>query len=257
MNTMRNDTRHLLDLLVDNELSETERRELLARCEAQPDGWRACALAFLEAQDWSTTFGEPRATELAAPTQPVSNPQPPNSEIAERQRPPLITGVKPSPPRRYWNLSSAAGGLAMAASLLLAFGLGLWMNASRLRGLLSPPNHDFVIGSGGDAEQGTSPSAIGRRPSSDSPQNVRLVVGGSPGNNEVQVPIVEGEGVDDDWWRRPPAAMPDDVRRALERLGHQVRERRQLVPFDLEDGRRIMVPVDQVDVEPAEEQLYQ
>lgn len=255
MNTMRNDTRHLLDLLVDNELSEDERRELLARCEAQPDGWRACALAFLEAQDWSNTFGEPRATELAAPTQPVSDPKPANSEIAERQRPPLVLAGRASPPRRYWNLSSAVGGLAMAASLLLAFGLGLWMNASRLGDLLSPPNHDFVIDSGEDAEPGASPSAIGRRPSSGSPQNVRLVVGGSPGN-EVQVPIVEG-GNDSDWWRRPPAAMPDDVRRALERLGHQVRERRQLVPFDLEDGRRIMVPVDQVDVEPAEERLYQ
>jgi hypothetical protein len=29
------------------------------------------------------------------------------------------------------------------------------------------------------------------------------------------------------------------------------------VPFDLEDGRRVMVPVDQVDVAPADQRLYQ
>jgi hypothetical protein len=41
-----------LDRLVDAELSESERRQLLLRLEAEPHGWRRCALAFLEAQAW-------------------------------------------------------------------------------------------------------------------------------------------------------------------------------------------------------------
>ena len=40
------------DRLVDGELSEEERRELLAGLDAEPGGWRRCALAFLESQCW-------------------------------------------------------------------------------------------------------------------------------------------------------------------------------------------------------------
>ncbi len=48
MNT--DDTR--FDLLADDELNEDERRELLATLDDQPEGWRRCALAFLESQCW-------------------------------------------------------------------------------------------------------------------------------------------------------------------------------------------------------------
>jgi hypothetical protein len=46
----------LLDRLVDGELSDHERRELLLRLGTEPDGWRRCAVAFLEAQSWRATF---------------------------------------------------------------------------------------------------------------------------------------------------------------------------------------------------------
>lgn len=261
MSKLQNDNQHLLDLLVDNELNELQRRELLARCEAEPDGWRACALAFIEAQAWSGALGRSRDVRLAATTSAVAGEQTPlvNEHLQPRHfqpRPPAASAAKLSRPARVWNVSLALGGLAMAASLLLAFGIGMWMNPASLRGLVSPPKPDFVIGST-NTERGKSPNSIGHVPVGRSPQTARLVVGGSAGSNEVRVPIMEGDDLDDDWWRRQPAAMPAEMRQALERLGHQVHERRQLVPFDLDDGRRIMVPVDQVDVEPAEGRLYQ
>src|SRR5271167_4761222 len=46
------------DRLVDGELSEADRRSLLVQLEHQPDGWRHCALAFLEAQCWKAELGE-------------------------------------------------------------------------------------------------------------------------------------------------------------------------------------------------------
>jgi hypothetical protein len=49
----------LLDRLVDGELPEVERRELLLRLEAEPGGWRRCALAFLEAQCWRDVLTRP------------------------------------------------------------------------------------------------------------------------------------------------------------------------------------------------------
>jgi hypothetical protein len=65
----------LIDRLVDGDIASNERRELLLRLERQTDGWRSCALAFLEAQEWkaaiaattknafaSTSEGKPRRT---------------------------------------------------------------------------------------------------------------------------------------------------------------------------------------------------
>jgi len=40
----------LLDLLVDSELDESRRREVIRALETEPGGWKRCALAFLEAQ---------------------------------------------------------------------------------------------------------------------------------------------------------------------------------------------------------------
>jgi hypothetical protein len=47
----------LLDRLVDGELADGDRRDLLLRLSTEPDGWRRCALAFLEAQSWRAALG--------------------------------------------------------------------------------------------------------------------------------------------------------------------------------------------------------
>jgi hypothetical protein len=41
-----------VDRLVDGELEPAARRDLLRRLDAAPDGWRSCALAFLEGQEF-------------------------------------------------------------------------------------------------------------------------------------------------------------------------------------------------------------
>src|SRR5205823_2761276 len=43
---------HELDQLVDGDVNPDERRRLIAALSKEPDGWRRCALAFLEAQSW-------------------------------------------------------------------------------------------------------------------------------------------------------------------------------------------------------------
>ena len=68
---------HQFDLLVDGELSEADRRALLLRLEHETDGWRRCALAFLEAQCWKSELGQitTPAQELVR-TEPVSRAKP-------------------------------------------------------------------------------------------------------------------------------------------------------------------------------------
>jgi hypothetical protein len=56
------------DLLVDGELSEADRRELLSSLDESPDGWRRCALAFLEAQSWNSALGSIQRESAARPT---------------------------------------------------------------------------------------------------------------------------------------------------------------------------------------------
>src|SRR3569623_3265887 len=133
MNSLRADQQHLLDLLVDGELDEAARRKLLRWCEQDPAGWRSCALAFLEAQCWSQQVGGLAAgdlivggldgrqfdTLLAVAVQP-----PTDGEAAPSVS--LLGGVQPAPhSRRMLAWKSFMGPLAMAASFLAAFGLGL------------------------------------------------------------------------------------------------------------------------------------
>jgi hypothetical protein len=104
----------LIDRLVDGELPDAERRELLLRFEREPDGWRRCALAFLEGQNWGQAFSPLVASDSA----------PPAAGLA---------GAESSKPRHRWQLPRRwrAGRLTgLAAGLAAAFAMG-WSFQSR------------------------------------------------------------------------------------------------------------------------------
>lgn len=201
MGDLNSDKQRLLDLLVDGELSDGERRELLAWCERETDGWRRCALAFLEAQSWSKVIGDLTDTSRPAPSAPTA------AVVTRRNS--------------FWNVRQWGTMLAMAASVVLAFTLGLWIR---------------------DAEQGRQIVPLAQPSTS--------VVG--RGGNTVEANQANG-----DWSQLEPSAVPDEVRRAFERLGHEVAQERRYVPYRLDDGRRVVVPVDQVEVRPVETRGYQ
>lgn len=224
MNTFNSDKQRLLDLLVDGELSESQRCELLAWCEREPDGWRRCALAFLDAQSWSSVLGQ-MARGDSAPIESMLSDDPLLSAPAAGA--PVV-----DLPKATLSPSWLGPALALAASVLVAFALGLWAR-------------------GGMFGDGPTIAAKGAR------DKVRLVADGPPGTGDnIQMPVAEGQPVNDDWLGGQPA-MPRDIQQALERLGHRVRQQRQLVPIPLEDGRRVMVPVDQIDVQPVPDRDYQ
>lgn len=232
------DDQRLLDLLVDGELSETQRREVLQRFDRQPQGWRDCALAFLEAQSWQREM-----SGLAR--EPV--PSAPNS-----------ASPASSQPASWWNLRSLGTLLAMAASLLVAFGLGIGLNrlGSDRR---APEAVDFAV------TNPTSPSALpafgaSNAPgNSSAPNNVTLVLDGANGKpgSRVQVPVIDQRMADPAWLMNRPSAVPSDVLEALQRMGNQVHQQRQLLPFRMDDGRELLVPVDRLDVQPVNARNYQ
>ena len=74
--------------------------------------------------------------------------------------------------------------------------------------------------------------------------------GGGGKIEKMQVPLVDGSRMG--WWQSQPAAVvPDEVRRAVERSGWQVRQERKYFPVELPDGRRALVPIDQIEMVPA------
>ncbi len=246
MNTINNmliDDEFRFDMLVDDELGEAERRELLAGLDDEPGGWRRCALAFLEAQSWKKELGafllEPADRKPAGqlPTKPYTK-----------------TPVRRS--RRSRLGRHVATWSAVAASFLLAMFLGRELQDAWLSDTIAP-----VPGVPIDAVADLrAPVTVPARPEealdgasrhSDAPSGPwQLVTLAGPDGTvgEIKLPAIERDKLDENWLAGVPAAMPADVLRALERTGHKVRQRRELLPLRMKDGRRLVVPVDQVDV---------
>jgi hypothetical protein len=256
------DREHLLDLLVDGELTDAARGELLLWCEQDPQGWRRCALAFLEGQSWSegakNLAAHPVQADVGAASRAADGIRR-DEDVAGEAR--LIPASKLAPtiegPTRTsggaWRWRTALGPLAMAASFLLAFGLGLWTRGGWPAGDPTQPGPDRALGNR-VATQEPADVPVPRGPLG----QVRLVVGGPNGSaDEIELPVVEGEAFDPAYLRSRPTAVPLEVERALERMGHRVQQRRELVPLRLEDGRRLIVPVDRVEVYPVGNRDYQ
>jgi hypothetical protein len=74
---------------------------------------------------------------------------------------------------------------------------------------------------------------------------------------EIQVPFVDDPAISADWLAERSSAMPLEVLKDLQRSGHQVEQSRQLVPVDLHDGRRVVVPVDHLNIHYVGNRSYQ
>ncbi|NQT11192.1 MAG: hypothetical protein HQ582_00485 [Planctomycetes bacterium] len=231
------------DLLVDGELPESDRRNLLSTLDDLPGGWRRCALAFLEAQSWKR---EMRAVRR----EPASPPQ--------AARP---AGRSEFPGGRWGAL------LAVAASFLIALTLGLALDRATQPDAGSAPSpfqvaveDERVESELPDGSQpGTDPvlPAPGAPPD-DQWQLVTLPVGlGADGASSLQLPAMEQDELDAGWPGQFAPSVPDDVVQAFERSGHKMQRNRRLMPFDLNDGRRVVVPCEEVEFHYVGNSAYQ
>jgi len=229
---------HLLDLLVDGELDEPGRRELLARLDDTEDGWRRCALAFLENQCLGTELGHLARVSPA--------------EASRKKR----TGRSSFFGRHRGTLA------AMAASFLVALALGIsWRSLFLSDAGIVSPSMDVA-----DLEAPASPDVSDGFP--DTPQIVssdsadgpeedpgawRMVSFAMPnGSNEaetIRLPAIERDTLDEVWLDELPQAIPPEVIRTIEDSGARIRGQRRLLPLRMTDGRRLVVPVDQVEIQ--------
>lgn len=271
----------LLDRLVDGELTPQERRELLRRLEGEPQGWRRCALAFLEAQALEEELPGLLGEALAG----LSGSTAPSAAPAEAKSPQV---PQPQPARR-----EKAGGLkrqipsalAVAASLLAALWLGSMWSPWHDRAADRPVD----VATGGGARESAASradrSGESARPSESLPGRGLAGLGqGSPGglsfplpgsgyrrsapsaqgpweavtlavdggreaaDHSIQLPARRRDRLDEQWLDSLPGAMPSSVVDALRHSGHEVRQQRQVLPLRMQDGRKLLVPIDDVEV---------
>jgi hypothetical protein len=217
----------LLDRLIDGELSGTERRHLLESFDKRPEGWRRCALAFLEAQSWREEMGQGARGLVSEASEPKS----PASSVA---------------PNRKSNWPAAAKWLAMAASLLLAFGLGAMQNIPMvpLGGPIAISNNHVPS---------MSRPAVPPSPNSTKPSDaVTFFVKDDSGRMQpVRVPLVDANTLDKELGMKFQTGVPDDVRNQLQDNGYTVNSKRQYAPLWLENGRPMILPVEDTNIVPV------
>lgn len=237
----------LLDRLVDGELADAERRQLLERLECTPGAWRQCAMAFLEAQCWKEALGQWNL--------------PPAEGVPAAAARPLA-----APVRRLGRWEMLA---ALAASMLIAGVFGgivgsAWRPGAVLAPLplagapaaIVPPAAPREAGPNVvEAAQWTTPSV-----SPPATPDARAEVGqpgwetitvrvpdpSGMGTREIPLPVFAAQGIDPSWLE--PAPLPPEMCECLRRQGYEVRHHRALVPAPCGDGRCLVMPVDQVEI---------
>ena len=214
-----------LDLLVDGALGPDDRRALLLRLDREPDGWRRCALAFLESQAWREALGvEPQTVASAI------------SEAGRSPRRRRLDGLVP---------------IALAACLAaFAFAIG---RASSPTALETP----VVTDKGREAPAPiTSPEPSDALPTSPMVPDEGLIreVGyvELPSSDpmerpDVRLPVLAGPGLDERWLRSRPSFVPETLLRRWADRGYSVAHQRRLVSVQVDDdGRYLTIPVDEV-----------
>jgi anti-sigma factor RsiW len=185
-----------IDRLVDGELPDEERRALLLRLENEPDGWRRCAIAFLEAQSWRDAAGS-----LASPLPETICP--------------AVEKCRSVTTSRRWQ--RAANLTALATGLAVAFLLG-WAVHGR-------------------------PDANTPRTSVTQVENLPAAIdaGAHP---PVPTDLAAAESRTSELDKTP--AELDSLVRYWELRGYRAERQRRLVSIELNDGRKVEVPVQEV-----------
>jgi hypothetical protein len=228
--------RQMLDQLVDGELPEAERRELLSKLDRIPGGWRACALGFLEAQCFRDVLGA-LARESGHPRE-------------------FVVPLASQPRERGTWTRRIQTVLAMAAGFLIALGIGWWAGAVRQGtgpwSAAPGPATELAANEGGFAPALRAGAAVPLGPLESPGQGPAMTIAlpgaGGEGAEAIRLPVVQREQLDHSLLFPDAPAFPADLREALRRAGYEVRQSRDLLPIPVQGGRHAVVPVDQVEV---------
>lgn len=273
----------LVDLLVDGELPDAERRALLERLDATNGGWKLCAIAFLEAQTFRQAFrafADADLSPLDRFADAATSADFADSNVAGRNvfsdfngfGDPVATSRRDFPEPRIIPLNPTSRGgfrrtfgsdgsdgdgprrpariVATAAGFLLAFAFGALLY--RQIAPLAPPFPPASGVPGPARPNGVDFAGTERSPRAprsprrlaDSP--IRYVTLRSPSRSldDVAVPCVEGDSRDLAALRAARADVPPQIADAIRASGGRVQTVRDELRFPLDDGRTVVLPID-------------
>jgi hypothetical protein len=228
-----------IDRLVDGELSDADSRQLLAMLDGVEGGWRRLALAYVEAQWLRGDLASLPGTALPVPAPALHFAEENTSSVARK-------------PSRAVRLTLMT--LAVAASMLVAFVVSLRRNnqdgpATNLSPpevgipLAGAPGSRSVENQGGVPQHRAEPDGGANAVAAGLNHAVASVAQPRDGM-EPQWVVIGSDPVDSQ-----PVAVPPRVIDALRRSGHRVDQRSGVMPVRLQDGRKVNVPYDQLDVQ--------
>jgi hypothetical protein len=231
------------DRLVDGELSADEYRALVASLDDEPGGWRHCALAFLESQALAGELSSVRrGMTLGDDGGNVPAAAPVGKGHAQQRGP------------SSFRLTTF---LAIAASFLVAFGLGIaaprWFGGTGGPTVAKNPH-----GSATEMAAGTNSSNQPRHESFKPIGNVRLVVDGPGGDSTAvgDVPYYDLPGSVEQWLANEQPSLSPEVLQTLQNRGHNIERQVEYVPVLLDDGRQVIVPIERYQIRPPSKQPY-
>jgi len=257
----------ILDRLVDGELAETERREVLRTLERQPDGWRQCALAFLEAQSWGEAL-----TQLARHPEEVARVQ---SESTDSQQlsgaaataltirsersegdgggnvlaPGGGQGSRLNSPRsgsgdRSGRNSRWLSFLALAGSFLVTFSLGMY--AQQFWHPSSKAGEVTALAPAPGPGTAPSPNLSGGSPLQ--LVDLSLMINGR--RQQMRVPAVDNQFAA--FFAQPQVpTLSAEIQAMLTRMGGQLQFKREFVTVPLGNNQHAIVPIDRVEIVPV------
>jgi hypothetical protein len=239
-----------LDRIVDGGLTPAELRSAIDRLDREPDGWKRCALAFLEAQCWREVF--------RASAEP--------STVADSTR---FRSISSTTGHRRRSPSHWLRGLVAACIAAASFTMG-WLAHSE--GPMQPaadpasqetraiatryesPVPEPPSGTPGAVDPARSADLLVQQSREDRfpPELNELVtpVGRlriSTPSASAEVPILAGPGITEEWVREQPPPVSEQGQAYWGRQGYQVDQHRRLITTTLGDGRHVTVPIDQVE----------
>jgi len=135
-----------------------------------------------------------------------------------------------------------ATGLALAATLLITFGLGLLVGSGDRLFRLAPGTPSMLAG-GNPTAAGSGSGSFGQAlASADRWRTVKLGVDDAlQGQRDIELPVRERQQHRRVGLTATSRRSPADVVQELEQSGHVVKRERELWPIDLNDGRRLVL----------------
>ena len=226
-----------LDRLVAGELDESSRREALAWCEREPEGWKRCALAFLEAQVWEQAFSTPGAIDgPAAVAKHETNGHASayrGAEWVARAAPAKRPGES-----RGWRVGSAT----LACLLLAGIAIGAAIGRT-----FSIRNESPIVDSPHEKMPKDSPETVVESREQLVATVTSVGFGSARAGVAVQLPVVE-TGLTSAASQAQTPILPEYERRQWERKGWRVEPERKFLPAKLPDGSPVLVPIDRMRV---------